>query len=66
MKLQVNNSGAWRDVIRFDAGDEAFIRQQAATLVRLSDGKSSLRIADDQNNATARCIGPEFEWVNTR
>jgi hypothetical protein len=66
MKLQVNNSGAWRDVIRFDAGDEAFIRQQAANLLRLSDGKASLRIADDQNTATARCIAPAFEWVNAQ
>ncbi|MDZ7595850.1 MAG: hypothetical protein U0932_14470 [Thiobacillus sp.] len=66
MKLQVNNTGAWRDVIRFDAGDEAFIRQQAYNLLRLSDGKASMRIADDQNTATARCKGPEFEWVNAR
>ncbi len=66
MKLQVNNTGAWRDVIRFDAKDEATIRQHAATLVRLSDGKASLRIADDQNTATARCVGPEFDWVNAR
>lgn len=64
MKLQVNNTGAWRDVIRFDLRDEASIRQHAATLVRLSDGKATLRIADDQNNATARCSGPEFEWRN--
>jgi len=64
MKLQVNNSGAWRDVIRFDAGDEAYIRLQAANLLRLSDGKASMRIADDQNTATARCIAPEFVWVN--
>lgn len=64
MKLQVNTSGAWRDVIRFDAADEAFIRQQSANLLRVSDGKASLRIADDQNTATARCIGPDFEWVN--
>lgn len=48
-KLQINNSGAWRDVVRFDidAQDAEAIQAAAVNLVVLADptGRTSLRIA---------------------
>lgn len=49
VKLQINNSGAWRDVVHFDidAQDAEAIQVAAVNLVVLADpaGRSSLRIA---------------------
>jgi hypothetical protein len=48
-KLQINSSGAWRDVLRFDidAGNDQAIQEAAAHLVALADpgGRTGLRIA---------------------
>lgn len=49
VKLQINNAGAWRDVVRFDidAQDWEAIQVAAVNLVVLADpdGRTSLRIA---------------------
>lgn len=44
--LQVNNSGAWKSVIRFDAGENlesSQVMEAAETLARI-DGKCTFRI----------------------
>lgn len=47
-KLQINNSGAWRDVLRFDldAVDAEVLQIKAAELVCIADptGRTNLRI----------------------
>jgi hypothetical protein len=42
-KLQVNTSGAWRNVLDFDAKDEAAVLHSAADLFAYG-GKATLRI----------------------
>ncbi|SDO77566.1 hypothetical protein SAMN05216303_102324 [Rhodoferax sp. OV413] len=49
VKLQVNDSGSWRNVIRFDAADDAqcvAITEAAATLGRAAS-RATFRIAMD-------------------
>lgn len=49
VKLQVNNSGAWKDVVRFDAGDHVAsseVMEAAATLGRIAD-RTTWRICTD-------------------
>lgn len=65
MKLQVNTSGAWKDVLRFQPKDEEEVRRIAARLSFFSGGSSKFRIADDLNNALAHCDAPFFEWRST-
>lgn len=48
-KLQINTSGAWRDVLRLDLDDvvdHGALQDAAADLVRIADpsGRTSLRI----------------------
>lgn len=68
-KLQINNSGAWRDVVRFDidAQDAEAIQAAAVNLVVLADpgGKTSLRIAtaDAFQTALVRWDAKKG-WVN--
>lgn len=44
-QLQINQSGAWRSVLNFDAGEvpDEFL-QAAEDLVRLSGGNATMRI----------------------
>jgi hypothetical protein len=59
-KLQINSTGAWRDVLRFDANavDIIAVMNAAAHLVSLTDttGRAGLRIctADAGQKALAR------------
>jgi hypothetical protein len=49
VKLQVNNSGAWTDVLRFDAADElacSEVMEAAAALGRLGGGTWRVCMAD--------------------
>lgn len=68
-KLQINNSGAWRDVVRFDidAQDAEAIQAAAVNLVVLADpaGKTSLRIATADAFQTALIRWDAKKgWVN--
>jgi hypothetical protein len=53
VKLQVNTSGAWKDVVRFDAGDDAAaakVMEAAATLGEINAGGVTFRIASDETH----------------
>ena len=47
-KLQINSSGAWRDLLRFDIDqvDDGALQDAAATLIEIADptGRTTLRI----------------------
>jgi hypothetical protein len=50
VRLELNNSGAWKTLARFDAGDEAAAdkAQRAGQLLgELSGGRTTLRICTD-------------------
>ena len=51
-QLQVNNSGAWKTVVRFDAGDEARAAavQRAAQELYEADQRTSWRIATEERH----------------
>jgi hypothetical protein len=57
VKLQINQMGAWRDLLRFDidAVDDQAVQEAAANLVLLADplGRTSLRIATADGMQTA-------------
>jgi hypothetical protein len=51
VKLQVNTSGAWKDVVRFDAGNDvaaSSVMEAAKTLGEINDGRITFRIASDE------------------
>lgn len=51
VQLQVNNSGAWKTVVSFDAADEAQIRriERAAEALHLVDAGSTFRIVTKEH-----------------
>lgn len=63
LKLQINDSGAWRDILRFDFHNEPEVREHARQLVLLADNrKLKLRIHDKDDGVQAYCAGPDFVW----
>lgn len=50
MKLQVNTSGAWRNVVEFDADRAPEVEDAAASLSRAAGGLN-LRIVNDDGEA---------------
>jgi hypothetical protein len=47
VQLQVNNTGAWKTIVRFDAGDALATgyAQEAATMLKRVDARNQFRIA---------------------
>jgi len=59
-QLQVNLAGAWKTVLKFDAGDDAAAEkvQQGAVLLYEADPHSNWRIATAERWPTVlRCMG---------
>lgn len=51
VKLQLNNSGAWKDVIRFDAADDAVCAQVMEAAEALGQvGKVTWRVCVDDGS----------------
>lgn len=51
VQLQINNSGAWKTVAKFDAGDEqagANAQQAVELLGQINSSKTTWRIATDE------------------
>jgi len=62
MKLQVKDSGAWRNVLHFDAARTADVETAAAALLRAAGGlKTSMRICCG-DLVMAYCEQPACEW----
>lgn len=53
MKLQINDSGGWRNVMSFDAEKEDRVRFAAQALASLGERNVKLRILDADGNVTA-------------
>ena len=62
MKLQLNESGSWRNVLTFNPEQRANVEDTAAMLVRAAGGSASLSILDDAGARVAICSGPDFVW----
>lgn len=71
VKLQINSSGAWKDLLRFDidAVDDQAIQVAAANLVSLADpdGRTGLRIAMADGYQTVLVRWDQKKgWVDAR
>jgi len=62
MQLQMNNSGAWRNVVQFKATQERVVRQAAENLA-VAGGIRGFRIVDE-GIAVAHCLRPDYIWVD--
>lgn len=62
MKLQLNESGSWRNVLTFNQEQQANVEETAAMLVRAAGGSASLSMLDDSGTRIAYCAGPDFVW----
>lgn len=64
VKLQINTSGAWRNVISFDAADEKASGQVLAAAPVLAEiGRGTLRIViDDGLQEVLQSWTPEKGW----
>lgn len=70
VQLQLNNSGAWKTVVRFDAGDDGWAQQvqHAAQQLWEVDQRTSWRIATDERNPvvlSAMCASTYGLWMKT-
>jgi len=62
MKLQVKDSGAWRNVLHFDAGRAAEVEQAAAALLRAAGGLGTAMRTVDGDLVLAYCEQPACAW----
>lgn len=62
MKLQVKDSGAWRNVLVFEAARTAEVEVAAAALLRAAGGLGTAMRICDGDLVMARCEQPACEW----
>lgn len=62
MKLQVKDSGAWRNVLPFDAAHTAEVEAAAAALLRATGGLSTVMRVVDGDQVVAYCAQPDCVW----
>lgn len=62
MKLQIKDSGAWRNLVGFTSNQEAAVLAAAANLLEvLEQPKTVMRIAEG-DTPLLWCRAPGFEW----
>lgn len=62
MKLQIKDSGAWRNVLSFDASRMADVESTSAALLQAAGcSKTAMRMCDG-DQVVARCEPPAFMW----
>lgn len=64
--LDVNTSGAWKHVLRFQAVNAPEVRDLAAALAAMASSTVAFRLATEDNQAVARCTymaaTQRYEW----
>jgi hypothetical protein len=65
-KLQVNTTGAWRNVLEFDAADGDQVMQDAATLFAWAGPKTTLRLIAPNDTAPLMTWSPDKGWRKWR
>jgi hypothetical protein len=66
MKLQVKDSGAWRNVLVFDAARAAAVEEAAASLLRAAGGSGTAMRISDGDLVKTRCEQPACVWKAAR
>lgn len=65
MRLQIKDSGAWRNMAAFTIREQADVMQAAANLLRnLQQPKTVLRVAEG-DKPLFFCRAPNFLWSQT-
>ncbi len=64
VQLQVNNSGAWKTVVCFDAADESQVRkiERAAETLHQCDGASTFRIVTKEHPKQVLMYLEDQQW----
>ena len=62
MKLQIKDSGAWRNVLSFSAGNSSEVEQAAAALLRAAGGLGTAMRIMDGDLVMRYCEQPACEW----
>lgn len=63
MKLQIKDSGAWRNVCSFDQSQEADVLKAGAFLLTaMAPTKTCMRTVDGQI-VLLRCESPSYRWM---
>lgn len=62
LKLQIKDSGAWRNVLSFPEAQRDRVEVAAAALLEVGGaGKSAMRLVDGET-VVARCEQPACQW----
>lgn len=62
MKLQVNTSGAWRNVVEFDQTQLRHVQAAVIPLAREVGDRATWRVTEDGRAALAYLSAPKFTW----
>jgi len=62
MKLQIKDSGAWRNVLSFEAARTAEVEAAAAALLRAAGGLGTTMRITDGDLVMAYCEQPACAW----
>lgn len=62
MKLQINQRGAWRDVVEFEPAQLAHIQAAVIALAREVGDRATWRISKDSRTAIAYLGAPNYTW----
>ena len=63
MKLQIKDSGSWRNVVSFDLERCDDVMHHAVFLLKaLQEPRTVMRIADG-DRVIAYCKAPDYEWM---
>lgn len=62
MRLQVKDSGAWRNVLVFDAARTTAVEDAAAALLRAAGGTSTAMRISEGDQVLAYCEQPVCAW----
>lgn len=62
MKLQIKDSGAWRNVLSFSAANAAEVEQAAVALLRAAGGLNTTMRITDGDLVLRYCAQPACVW----
>lgn len=65
MNLQINDSGAWRNIATFSRNEQLGVMQAAASLLRALQHPHTLMRIEDRAMPTLECSGPKYQWSAT-
>lgn len=62
MRLDINNSGAWKNLVEFPDNNLAVVRAAVSSLVKASDGGRAKYKISDEDGARFYLEAPSPEW----